>query len=308
MRIKKIENVIGLVGHVLKQSTKSDVNTYSANYLNDRIVKVSTTEPTTGEKVWIQHSKNILNPLRNMEDWGKYTFNNGVYTLTSSDETTILLIATVKVGKAYVLSYKNKNGFEKVTVQDYNHGGSWQTYASSTNTSGSINFVATSETALILFNKGSVGSTIEEVQLEQGETATSYEPYVDKKIYTKNDNGSYNEFYNESGIIESGSNDNGDWIKFADGTMIVTQTYSKFQDCVDTFGSFYSTAETILPDFPVTFKEKPRIIKSTTTADCLIISGAANTSVSSPGSVKFLEINKVQKTYTACVIARGKWK
>ena len=60
MRIKKIENVVGLVGHVLKQSTKSDVNTYSANYLNDRIAKVSLVEPTTGEKVWIQKGKNLF--------------------------------------------------------------------------------------------------------------------------------------------------------------------------------------------------------------------------------------------------------
>ena len=53
MRIKKIENVVGLVGSVLNKFSKSNKDTYSANYLNDRIVKVSDIEPTTGEKVWI---------------------------------------------------------------------------------------------------------------------------------------------------------------------------------------------------------------------------------------------------------------
>ena len=32
--------------------------------------------------------------------------------------------------------------------------------------------------------------------LEAGDTSTAYEPYVEKKIYTKNDNGNYEEFLN----------------------------------------------------------------------------------------------------------------
>jgi hypothetical protein len=41
---------------------------------------------------------------------------------------------------------------------------------------------------------------------------------VNKKIYTRNDNGVYEEFNNA--IVDSGNNANGDWIKFADGTLI----------------------------------------------------------------------------------------
>ena len=35
---------------------------------------------------------------------------------------------------------------------------------------------------------------ISNLQLEQGSTATDYEPYIDKKIYCKNDNGVFEEF------------------------------------------------------------------------------------------------------------------
>ena len=40
-------------------------------------------------------------------------------------------------------------------------------------------------------------STIDEFQLEKGSTATPFESHT-KKIYTKNDNGTYEEFYNET--------------------------------------------------------------------------------------------------------------
>ena len=36
-----------------------------------------------------------------------------------------------------------------------------------------------------------------DIQVEMGSVATSYEPYITKKIHTKNDNGVYEEFYNE---------------------------------------------------------------------------------------------------------------
>lgn len=37
-------------------------------------------------------------------------------------------------------------------------------------------------------------------QLEQGSTATSYEPYVEKQIHIKNKNGVFEEFYNENSL------------------------------------------------------------------------------------------------------------
>lgn len=308
MRIKKIENVVGLVGHVLKQSTKSDVNTYSANYLNDRITKVSLVEPTTGEKLWVQASKNLFDTKllvqggwdasyrQDKVSWGMKVKAGVIYTITNYSQKTISIFETENLTqdntKNSVLGEHGKiTGTGNMTLTTLSDGYLRLLFNNSGDTNLSVSDILSSD-----------------IQIEQGSAATEYEPYVKKKIFIKNDNNVYDEFYNESGIVESGSDDNGDWIKFANGTMIVAQTYSKFQDCVDAFGNFYSTVNNILPDFPVTFKEKPRIIKATTTDGCFIISGPTSTSVSSPGSVKFLEINKVQRTYTANVIAIGKWK
>lgn len=60
MRIKKVENIVGLVGHVLNNLSKSKNDTYSADYLNDRIIRVSSTQPITGEKVWINPDDNRI--------------------------------------------------------------------------------------------------------------------------------------------------------------------------------------------------------------------------------------------------------
>lgn len=165
---------------------------YSANYLKDKLVCVSPTEPENGEEVWIQASDNLLNPNNKVSTSGAYTFANDIYT--STDGNTIRLMATVKVGKNYTVSYKNKNGFERVLVQDYNYGGSWITYGGNYNENGAINFTANTDTVIISFTNSTDGSTIEDVQLEQGSTATEYEPFVERKIFVRNQNGNYEEF------------------------------------------------------------------------------------------------------------------
>ena len=101
------------------------------------------------------------------------------------------------------------------------------------------------------------------IQIEQGETATDYEEFVFKKIYTKNDNGEYEEFNNA--IVESGSNVNGNWIKYSDGRMECWQRYGLNISIDKTFTYFggqgyYKGIESKY--FPKEFKE----------LDCLIMS------------------------------------
>lgn len=42
-----------------------------------------------------------------------------------------------------------------------------------------------------------------------------------------------------NGIVESGSNENGNWIKFNDGTMICTRSIEKQIPCTATWGSLF---------------------------------------------------------------------
>lgn len=61
-------------------------------------------------------------------------------------------------------------------------------------------------------------------------------------------------------IIDSGSNSNGSWIKWADGTMIVRQEYtSSSQNTTVTMGSLKRVGISIPPNFPVSFIEPPNV-------------------------------------------------
>jgi len=74
--------------------------------------------------------------------------------------------------------------------------------------------------------------------------------------------GSYNDLTDKPTyyIVESGSNDNGDYIKFSDGTMICTKKISKVLNLTNSFGSLYETPDKVqLGDFPVLFISVPTV-------------------------------------------------
>lgn len=56
-------------------------------------------------------------------------------------------------------------------------------------------------------------------------------------------------------ILESGSNDNGNWIKYADGTMIVTQKFTRTISINNPAGALYYVSTYDIPAYPVNFKE-----------------------------------------------------
>lgn len=110
------------------------------------------------------------------------------------------------------------------------------------------------------------------------------------------------------GIIESGSNANGNWIKFADGTMVctirktitgITSTSSR------TYGGYRS--ETFIIDYPQTFVGTVATVGTlinvnlnglvfpNTVSDCALLVQTID-SVSTPFNV------------TVAIIAIGKWK
>lgn len=64
-----------------------------------------------------------------------------------------------------------------------------------------------------------------------------------------------------NGIIESGSNDNGNWIKFVDGTMICTNRYfiQELGNTTTQSGALYVSNEIQGKSFPATFTNRPEI-------------------------------------------------
>lgn len=103
------------------------------------------------------------------------------------------------------------------------------------------------------------------VVISSTEPTTGEEVWIDdtnKKIYIKNDNDVYEEFNNV--IVESGSNENGAWVKYSDGRMECWQRYGLNITIDETFTYFggqgyYKGIES--KNFPKEFKE----------LDCLIM-------------------------------------
>ena len=209
-------DVVNTMGtEIINEHSDSNILGYSANYLNERLTKVSPTEPTTGEEVWIQKGKNLFNPLHTVQG---YTNNNGGDVKGNGASTDLIKVVG---GKDYYILSNKTNG----------NWGAW--YDENKNFISGIGFGEnTNKIELAPNNAKYFRFTLSyndnnpnyanNVMIAQSSVPIDYEPYIEKKIYVKNDNGVYEEFYKNNGIVESGSNENGSWVKWSDGTMICT--------------------------------------------------------------------------------------
>ena len=183
--------------------TTTPITDVNLNKLND--VKVSTTEPITGEKIWIKKGKNLLN---------KDTIFRG-YIETSSQKIVVAqdefysCYARVTPNTTYTISKQAGKSFRIATTNivptdgvTYN-----STTANHTGTSITITTGANDNYICIFFYATSNGDTggyenmANTIQVEQNPSATTYESYVGEKILVKNDNGVYEEFINISDVV-----------------------------------------------------------------------------------------------------------
>lgn len=116
-------------------------------------------------------------------------------------------------------------------------------------------------------------------------------------------------------IIETGSNSNGNWIKFKNGTLIVTQIYSTTFNSWSAWGSMYSHDLNNPPVYPVTFVSAPAVSVTTSHSGSNFwmyergqVSGNQLQSSPSVGCVRPNNPGSSNVTVTAYVIAIGKWK
>lgn len=115
-------------------------------------------------------------------------------------------------------------------------------------------------------------------------------------------------------IIESGSNENGSWIKYADGTMICTKTVIGTTNINVSWGSLYESPQVPLGDFALPFIETPKVfannsIPSGKSGNGFFIEwvdGITNTSLGSVILVRPLQGNNSK--YNIDLFAIGKWK
>lgn len=179
-------------------STNTPRNAENLNKLNN--VVISPTEPTTGEEVWIQASKNLFDTKllvqggwdasyrQDRVSWGMKVKAGVIYTITNYSQKTISIFETENLTQSNtensVLGEHGKiTGTGNMTLTTLSDGYLRLLFNNSGDTNISVSDILPSY-----------------IQIEQGDTSTSYEPYIEKKIFVKNDNDVYDEFYKQREI------------------------------------------------------------------------------------------------------------
>lgn len=127
------------------------------------------------------------------------------------------------------------------------------------------------------------------------------------QVLVKNSNTNYDTAW--STIIESGSNDNGSWIKYGDGTMICYKSTGEIDMNITTsWGSLYE-GNISVGNFPAEFIETPTISVTPFGSGMLIEQGGIDASKTSWGNITGVRPNSVENVKARFhLIAIGKWK
>lgn len=144
-------------------------------------VAISSHQPTNQNGLWLQKGKNLFNSATQIDDV-RLNSTNG--SLETYEGRTTSAFIKVEPNTDYIFSI---NGVATdINLYEYKNDGSFIkfTVASSITTSESTGYIRF---------YGSTNNLVN-VQVEQGSTVTDYEEYKESKIYTKNDNGVYEEF------------------------------------------------------------------------------------------------------------------
>ena len=133
---------------------------------------------------------------------------------------------------------------------------------------------------------------------DDGSKKLATEEYVDNSV---------------NGIVESGSNNYGNWIKFEDGTMICTRTITVTIDCTNSWGSLYYGENYDKFNFAQSFIEPPILnLQYNATGSLSFIPIAYSEIVIDKDGFKKIEIARPSSATGVSVevyfIAIGKWK
>lgn len=113
------------------------------------------------------------------------------------------------------------------------------------------------------------------------------------------------------GIVESGSNANGYYIKYKDGTMICTKSepIEILQSQWVAWGSMQNVGGVSVGSWPNTFYSTP-IVNATISGDSAWLEKITNFTTTSCGTVGFVRPNNPGRTtnFNVQIVAIGRWK
>ncbi len=187
---------------------------------------VSAVEPAglNRKKVWMQKGKNLFNYNDVVKIFPKVTVlentKNSVKVSTTGDYARVeVTLEKLLANKQYTIQT------EIVNTSGSNAGLYYDSTVSDTKTDTAFKSIITATSdesgnlSFYLYANRSASTTAYEVQfnniqVEQGSTATDYEEYIEPKIYIKNDNNVYEEFININNldIYSTGEKVIGKWI------------------------------------------------------------------------------------------------
>lgn len=208
-------------------------------------VAISSHQPINQNGLWLQKSNNIFNIeefVNDVQNSGFYARNGNNLIINATDGRTSGFTYYVKVekNKTYTLSTESNVGFR---VYDYGNS----TPIVNVNGVKTATFTPTTNLIAIKFITGNtLPYTVSNVMLNVGNEKIAFEEYKNKKIYTKKDNGGYEEFAN----LDESQNDYslaetkiGTWVDgkplyrkvlvFSNGTGEVTGTNGKVYNLSD---------------------------------------------------------------------------
>ncbi len=191
---------IGSLSNLTTTDKTSLVN--AVNEVNDptKWVSVGSTAPTGGEKVWFAKSKNLfdINATPKRIEQCSISVSDNILNVTNNGSycRTEWLIPTKSSNYIFSCNYSNPNNCS-ILVRIYKSDNSTiisQTTAT-TSASGSIalNFSTTEASVYIRIYSNSLSSAntgsvaFSNIQVEEGSTATTYEPYVETGINVDNE-------------------------------------------------------------------------------------------------------------------------
>lgn len=121
-----------------------------------------------------------------------------------------------------------------------------------------------------------------------------------------------NLYYNGTPVVDSGSNSNGTWIKWMDGTMICCKRVTGTVNITEQYyGYFYHTADDNLfdlGDYPQEFIELPRLNVQFVGGNCQWIGSIQNNDKLHIGDLHIISVTSKTAGAYYEVIAIGKWK
>ena len=198
---------------------QDNLNLMQSN-IEKSVVAVGETQPSTSENVWIRKGKNLFNLEKlinsntnhGANQWtsnslkfvsaGNYSFSRNVYTIPTELLNKQVTLSFNAVSSTNTSSDTIRNSIFISTTG--NESGDVLIQAlTTTNNRYTATFTPTIQNLQITLYATlsdattQVTITISDIQLEQNSTATSYEPYVEKEILVKNNNGVFEKFLGE---------------------------------------------------------------------------------------------------------------